>query len=516
MIQQTGNSLPFDFFFTASKVGKTGLTVTVDVYNPAGTKIVTDGSASEIAGGLYTYSLASGLVTTAGNYRAVGKTSDATVDVQQLPALWTVGEAWVQSLPAVAPGASGGLPTTDGTKLNQTVNLVSGQSIAVNDKTGFSLSATGADLILKSSTFIQAIVAAVNEFATYGLTALNTLLVTTGIKVATNTDKTGYTASVSDKTGFSLSTSSILAIWNQLFGDGGIVSNSFGAKLRDWALGTDHKSLISTDAQDLSTTLHVDGKTLNGATPNNLAAGAKMDIQDVPNPTAVTAIQNGLSKPGTAQTITPPADMALNSTVAKDSTVMKSAGYTAPNNPILGSDNKVLISTNAQDLSSTLNVNSKTVTDKSGYSLTSDYNPSKNAAPVGAKMDIKDVPNPTAITAIQNGLATPTNITAGTITTVTNLTNAPSNGDFTSTMKSSITAAVPDTTSIVTAVLGGIIEGTLTIQQSLRIFLAMLSGKASGGGTVSQIFRNTLDTKNRITFTTDANGNRTSVTFDLT
>lgn len=41
--------------------------------------------------------------------------------------------------------------------------------------------------------------------ATYGLSALNTLLVTTGIKVATNSDKTGYTAStVSDKTGYSL------------------------------------------------------------------------------------------------------------------------------------------------------------------------------------------------------------------------------------------------------------------------------------------------------------------------
>jgi hypothetical protein len=47
---------------------------------------------------------------------------------------------------------------------------------------GVALSATGADLILKTSTFIQAIVAAINEFATYGLTALNTLLVTTGIK----------------------------------------------------------------------------------------------------------------------------------------------------------------------------------------------------------------------------------------------------------------------------------------------------------------------------------------------
>ncbi len=84
-----------------------------------------------------------------------------------------------------APGANGGLPTTNGTKLNQTVDLTAGQSIACSDKTGFSLSATGADLILKTSTFVQAIVAAVNELATYGLTALNTLLTSTGIKAAT-------------------------------------------------------------------------------------------------------------------------------------------------------------------------------------------------------------------------------------------------------------------------------------------------------------------------------------------
>lgn len=60
--------------------------------------------------------------------------------------------------------------------------------------------------------------------------------------------------------------------------------------------------------------------------------------------------------------------------------------------------------------------------------------------------------NATAIAAIQNGLATPTNITAGTITTVTNLTNAPANGDFTATMKSSITAAVPTAAAISDAV----------------------------------------------------------------
>lgn len=46
-----------------------------------------------------------------------------------------------------------------------------------------------------------------------------------------------------------------------------------------------------------------------------------------------------------------------------------------------------------------------------------------------------------AVTKIQTGLATPTNITAGTITTVTNLTNAPTNGDLTATMKASVTTA---------------------------------------------------------------------------
>ncbi len=46
-----------------------------------------------------------------------------------------------------------------------------------------------------------------------------------------------------------------------------------------------------------------------------------------------------------------------------------------------------------------------------------------------------------AVTKIQAGLATPTNITAGTITTVTNLTNAPTTGDLTATMKTSIQTA---------------------------------------------------------------------------
>lgn len=47
---------------------------------------------------------------------------------------------------------------------------------------------------------------------------------------------------------------------------------------------------------------------------------------------------------------------------------------------------------------------------------------------------------------LPTSVASPTNITAGTITTVTNLTNAPTSGDFTSTMKTSLNAATPSVT----------------------------------------------------------------------
>ena len=61
-----------------------------------------------------------------------------------------------------------------------------------------------------------------------------------------------------------------------------------------------------------------------------------------------------------------------------------------------------------------------------------------------------------------------------------------------------------------------VIEGTLTIQQAFMVFLAALAGKSDGGKTALQHFRNTLDTKNRITAVVDGSGNRTSITLDLT
>jgi hypothetical protein len=58
--------------------------------------------------------------------------------------------------------------------------------------------------------------------------------------------------------------------------------------------------------------------------------------------------------------------------------------------------------------------------------------------------------------ATATGFATPTNITAGTITTVTNLTNAPTTGDLTATMKTSVTTAATAATPTAAAVTGAV------------------------------------------------------------
>jgi hypothetical protein len=155
-------------------------------------------------------------------------------------------------------------------------------------------------------------------------------------------------------------------------------------------------------------------------------------------------------------------------------------------------------------------------------------------------------------------LASTTNITAGTITTVTNLTNAPTSGDLTATMKTSVQTSADTaitanslinaiagyidtevaaikaktdnlpaspaatgaqmalTAAAVDAILDEVVEGTTTLRQMIRGFASALLSKASGLDTTSPVYRDIGDTKNRITATVDANGNRSAITLDLT
>ena len=67
----------------------------------------------------------------------------------------------------------------------------------------------------------------------------------------------------------------------------------------------------------------------------------------------------------------------------------------------------------------------------------------------------------------------------------------------------------------VTAIWAEVITGTTTAVQAMRGFIAAMLGKASGLPTAPK-YRNIADNKDVISASTDTDGNRTSVTLDLT
>ena len=104
-LEQLSNNLDFFGFFVASKLGCTGLTVTVDVWKHltatnASSAIVTAGSATEIGGGLYRYQLSSASVTGEGEYICIFKTSSATPDQREIPSIWCVQKSGSEYLDA--------------------------------------------------------------------------------------------------------------------------------------------------------------------------------------------------------------------------------------------------------------------------------------------------------------------------------------------------------------------------------------------------------------------------------
>jgi hypothetical protein len=60
------------------------------------------------------------------------------------------------------------------------------------------------------------------------------------------------------------------------------------------------------------------------------------------------------------------------------------------------------------------------------------------------------------------------------------------------------------------------VETGITLRQALRVVASALAGKLSGAGTGTEVIRSATDSKNRITATVDANGNRTAISLDVT
>ena len=185
------------------------------------------------------------------------------------------------------------------------------------------------------------------------------------------------------------------------------------------------------------------------------AVGSQMDLVNAPNATAIAALQAGLALDAT---VAKAATVALDATVAKDATVMKAASYTAPDNAGIA------------------------------------------ALPLLAEIEAS------AVLAKEASVATVDGVVDAIKAKTDNLPASPAAaGD-----SMALTSAAVD------AILDEAFEGTTTFRQALRALMSVLAGKSGGGGTDTLTFQDLGDTKARITATVDENGNRTTVVLDLT
>lgn len=463
------------------------------------------------------------------------------VDVQTIKTQAVTCAAGVTVLAQVgaggAPGTSGGLPTTDGTKLNQTVDLTAAQSIACSDKTGFSLSSTGADLILKSSTFIQAIVAALNEFATYGLTALNTLLVTTGIKAATvpavtlaNGAHGGAAATLTlsgavglvatkidaplngnitgNMTGNITGTLSTVTTCTNMRGTDNAMLATAKPTVGGYDTGQDPVTLMNANPPDVNVkteTNHdftaLQKTSLNAATPASVQSYGTL-VADI-----ATAVWGAATRTLSAFAFTVAATVASVPDSAGVTTLLARLGaFTGTGiNTILGFFKALMgkAAANPSDLGAL-----------TFDAATDSVEGIRDTAPLGTAM-VAAAPSKTDIAAevLLEMNTTPPDVNSKTITDA-----AIKSTTFTSGAIDAAALATDAGQEIADAYLdrANAIETGLTPRNQMRLVAASASGDLSGAGTGTEVLKSAKSgAKSRITATVDVDGNRTIAT-DLT
>ncbi len=112
-------------------------------------------------------------------------------------------------------------------------------------------------------------------------------------------------------------------------------------------------------------------------------------------------------------------------------------------------------------------------------------------------------------TELQSGLATASAVS----TLQTSVDDVPTNAELATALDPLPTAA--ENAAALMDLSNGI-ETSITPRQAMRLMLAAMAGKVSGAGTTTVVIRNVGDSKDRITATVDADGNRSAVTTDGT
>lgn len=118
--------------------------------------------------------------------------------------------------------------------------------------------------------------------------------------------------------------------------------------------------------------------------------------------------------------------------------------------------------------------------------------------------------------------------TIGTIATAGIVASEQADTSLTSEVKAETAAILADTgtdgvvlkaaglaADAVDAILDGVVVGSYTMRQLLKVMAAAMAGKATGGGTTTVTFRGVDDASNVIVATVDTNGNRSAVTLTV-
>ncbi len=152
-----------------------------------------------------------------------------------------------------------------------------------------------------------------------------------------------------------------------------------------------------------------------------------------------------------------------------------------------------------------------TAVDLSGTNIKTNQKVDVETIKTGAVVNGGTVTFPTNST-----LASTTNITAGTVAVATALGSAYDAAKTAAQAGDAMALTAGERTTLTAAIWAYVVTGTTTAVQAMRGFIAAMLGKASGLEVLAPKYRNIADTKNVIDATTDADGNRTAVTLDLT
>lgn len=129
----------------------------------------------------------------------------------------------------------------------------------------------------------------------------------------------------------------------------------------------------------------------------------------------------------------------------------------------------------------------------------------------GTILAIKDI-NPEELENADVKTSTRSTFAGGAVASVTAPVTVGTNND-----KTGYALSGAGVTAVTDDIFAEAVEGAVTFRQWVRRVAAVLFGKSSGGGAVgSKKFRDLGDALNRVDATTDASGNRSSVSFDDT